>query len=394
MTAEPGLVVVGSGPAGLAAVRSFREREHAAPVIMLTQDDHPPYARPPLTKDFLRRDSTLDDLWLTEPGWFDEQRVEIRRATSVVALDTERRLVLLDDTRTVPYAEAVLATGSTPTPLPVPGGDDPGLVYVRDLTSGHRLRKIAASTDTRVAVIGSGFIGCEAAASLSLAGAQVVLISDEEVPHAKRLGTEAGREIQRWLTAAGVETVLGVPLARIERRDGGYALELGDGGRVRVDEVVGAGGARPAVGVAERSGLLTENGGVRVDSSLRASAPHTYAVGDIAFADHAVAGRPLRVEHWGDAEQHGTIAGTVAGGGSARWQEPPGFWSTIGTRTLKYSAWGDGHDDLVFDGDSDHWTVWYRRGDEIYGVLTHARDGDYERGQQLLSRRAHFDEVR
>ena len=78
-----------------------------------------------------------------------------------------------------------------------------------------------------------------------------------------------------------------------------------------------AGGARPELGIAERSGLLVENGGVRVDSSLRASAPHTYAVGDIAFADHAAAGRPLRVEHWGDAEQHGTIAGTVAGGGSA-----------------------------------------------------------------------------
>jgi NADPH-dependent 2,4-dienoyl-CoA reductase/sulfur reductase-like enzyme len=320
--------------------------------------------------------------------------VDVRQATSVVALDTERHLVLLGDSRTVPYGEVVLATGSAPTQLPVPGGDDPGVVYVRDLASGHRLREIAASTGSRVAVIGSGFIGCEAAASLSLGGAQVVLISDEEVPHAKRLGTDAGREIHRWLATAGVETMLGVPLAGIERRADGYALELGDGARVRVDHVVGAGGARPALGVAERSGLLIENGGVRVDSSLRASAPHTFAVGDIAFADHAAAGRPLRVEHWGDAEQHGTIAGTVAGGGSVSWQDPPGFWSTIGTRTLKYSAWGDGHDDLVFEGDADSWTVWYRRGEEICGVLTHARDGDWERGQQLLSRRARFDEVR
>ena len=129
MTAEPGLVVVGSGPAGLAAVRSFREREPAAPVIMLTEDDHPPYARPPLTKDFLRRDSTLDDLWLTEPGWFDEQRVEIQ--TGHVRGGPGHGSVGWFCWRTrsaVPYAEAVLATGSTPTPLPVPGGDAPGLV--------------------------------------------------------------------------------------------------------------------------------------------------------------------------------------------------------------------------------------------------------------------------
>ncbi|HEY5788519.1 MAG TPA: FAD-dependent oxidoreductase [Microlunatus sp.] len=393
MTAAAGLVVVGSGPAGLAAIRSFRERETDAPLMMITNDPSPPYARPPLTKDFLRGHSTIEDLWLTEPGWFDEQRVGVRLGTAAVALDVERRRVRLGDGSEVPYEDVVLATGSTPIPLPVPGGDDPSLVYVRDLGSGHRLREIAESSGTRVAVIGSGFIGCEAAASLSMAGIAVVLISDEALPHAARLGPDAGREIHRWLIAAGVETRLGVPLADISRRGGGFTLGLGDGHQLDVDHIVGAGGARPDLAVAERSGLLVENGGVRVASSMQASAPHTYAVGDIAFADHAAAGRPLRVEHWGDAERHGTIAGTIAGGGSASWREPPGFWSTIGDQTLKYSAWGDGYDEWVTTGSPDRWTIWYRLGEEICGVLTHNDDDAYEQGQRLLARRAPFSEI-
>ena len=156
--------------------------------------------------------------------------------------------------------------------------------------------------------------------------------------------------------------------------------------------VVG-GGARPVLGLAEQAGLAVEHGGVVVDSSLRSSDPHVFAVGDLAYAHHTVAGRRLRVEHWGDAETHGEIAGTVAAGGSWSWDDPPGFWSTIGERTLKYSAWGDGHDDGVFSGTSDSWVVWFRAGSQLCGVLAHADDDAYERGQQLLARRASFEEA-
>ena len=303
---DRGLVVVGSGPAGLAAAQAFREQDAGTPVTMITADPHPPYARPPLTKDYAQGDSDLDDLWLTEPGSLDEQRIELRLGTPVTAVDTERRQVRLTDGDVVEYAQVVLATGSQPVPIPVPGGDDPDLLYVRDLISGHRLRALAERRDRRVAVIGSGFIGCEAAASLAARGLEVVLVSDETVPHAARLGEEAGREIHRWLAAAGVELVLGVPLARISRgRDGDFVVALEDGCEHRASDVVVATGARPELAVAEQSGLVIENGGVRVDASMRTSSAAVFAVGDIAFAEHDVAGRRLRVEHWGDAEQHG-----------------------------------------------------------------------------------------
>jgi 3-phenylpropionate/trans-cinnamate dioxygenase ferredoxin reductase subunit len=112
------------------------------------------------------------------------------------------------------------------------------------------------------------------------------------------------------------------------------------------------------------------------------------AAGDIAFADHAVAGRPLRVEHWGDADTQGAVAGAVAAGGGERWSDPPGFWSTIGDRTLKYTAWGDGHDSAEMDGGEASWTVTYRRDGDVVGVLTHEDDAAYERGQELLRQHA------
>jgi len=385
---DRGLVVVGSGPGGLAAVRAFREQDADTAVTMITADPHPPYSRPPLTKDFAQGSTDLDDLWLTEPGWFDAQRVELRLGTSVTGLDTARQQLRLADGTSLTYANLVLATGSRPSPLPVPGGEDPDLIYVRDLASGHRLRDLSGSAGGRVAVIGSGFIGCEAAASLAMNGVQVVLVSAEALPQGERLGPDAGREISSWLSAAGVELLLGTPLAALRRRDGDFELELTDGAALRVREVIAAGGAHPAVELAERSGLTLEQGGVQVDASLRTSAPHVFAVGDIAFAEHPAAGRHLRVEHWGDAEQHGTVAGTVAAGGTARWEDPPGFWSSIGERTLKYAAWGDGYDESEFSGAPDRWRVWYRRGSEICGVLTHNDDDAYARGQRLLNDRS------
>lgn len=387
------LVIIGSGPAGLAAAKAFRAAGDDAPVIMITGDRHPPYSRPPLTKDFLRGETELDDLWLTDDGWFADQQIELRTGTTVRAVDVERRTVLLEDGSTQPYDDLVLATGSQPVPLPLPGGDDPELICVRDLDSGHRLRDLARHPGRRVAVIGSGFIGCEAAASLAARGLDVVLISAEDIPHVERLGERAGHEIHRWLRDAGVELALGAPVTRIDRDGERFLVTLEDGRVEQVDAVVVGSGAKPELRLAEDAGLVIMNGGVRVDASMRTSAEHVFAVGDIAYAEHGAANRSLRVEHWGDADQHGEVAGTVAAGATASWQDPPGFWSTIGDHTLKYAAWGDGFDGWLFRGDADSWSIWYRRGSQLAGVLAHEDDDAYERGQQLLTQGVSFEDA-
>ena len=243
-------------------------------------------ARPPLTKDFLRGDSELDDLWLTEAGWTSDQQIEVLHRTPVCEVDPARRVVITDDGTTISYGDLVLATGSRPVPLPVPGGDHPGLIHVRDLDSGHQLRDLAAHPDQPVIVIGSGFIGCEAAASLALRGLPVRLISAESTPHASRLGEAAGQQIHRWLHEAGVRTRLGSPAARIVDTGDGFAVHLDDGDQLTAAAIVvgGGGGARPDLSVAERAGLSIENGGVVVDASMQTTVPHVFAAGDLAYA--------------------------------------------------------------------------------------------------------------
>lgn len=392
MKGDP-FVVVGSGPAGLAAVQAFRERDQTTPVLMITADRHPAYQRPPLTKDYLRGESERHELWLVEPGWYAEHDVELRLGSRATDLDPARRQLRVGDGPVISYGDLVLATGSRPKPLDVPGGDHPELIFVRDLESGEQLRALGDRAGTKVVVIGSGFIGCEAAASLAIRGLEVTLVHSDDHPHTGRLGADAGARIGGWLTEHGVSRRPGTRVGALERRGERWLVSLDDGSVVSADEVVCGGGVQPNVELAQQAGLPIDQGGISTGSDLRTADPHIFAVGDIAYALNAAAGRRLRVEHWGDADRHGTIAGTVAAGGADRWADAPGFWSGIGERTLKYSAWGDGYDEAVLVDNETSWVVWYRHGQELCGVLAVEDDDAYERGQKLLEARAPFAEA-
>ena len=143
----------------------------------------------------------------------------------------------------------------------------------------------------------------------------------------------------------------------------------------------------PEAGIAAEAGLALEAGRVQVDDRMRSSAAGVLAAGDVAFAFNAAAGRHLAVEHWGEALAMGRVAGQTAAGAEPR-GEVPGFWSTIGDRTLKYAAWGDGFDaSSLVDHGGGAFTVWYSRESVTVGVLTHGADHDYERGRRLIEQR-------
>ena len=297
------------------------------------------------------------------------------------------------DGSVINYRDLVLATGSRPKPLDITGGDHPELIFVRDLDSGERLRALAGQSGTRVVVIGSGFIGCEAAASLASRGARGD-VGAQRRSSAHRPARGRGRaRIGGWLTEHGVTRRTATRVSGLKRRGDALAglarRRLG----VSADEVVCGAGVEPNVELAEQAGLPLDNGGILTGPDLHTVDPHIFAVGDIAYALNATAGRRLRVEHWGDADRHGTFAGTAAAGGVDRWADAPGFWSGIGHRTLKYSAWGDGYDEAMLVETDTSWVVWYRRGQELCGVLAVEDDDAYERGRQLLEARAPFAEA-
>jgi 3-phenylpropionate/trans-cinnamate dioxygenase ferredoxin reductase component len=374
------LVIVGGGPAGLEAARAYREEGAAGEVVLVSDDEHPPYNRPLLSKDFLRGESEEDDLPLEDGDFYHSYGIQLRLSTRARALDAARRVVTLSDGETLGYGRCVLATGATPKPLPVPGADDHGVRYLRSRRQARELRDAAAAARSAV-VIGSGFIGCEAAASLARRGVAVTLVSMEEGPQVARLGDAVSQILRSWLEEEGVSLRLGAKVDAIE--DG--RVRLASQSSAVGDLILVAGGVEPETGLAAGAGLAVENGRVRVDARMRSSVPTVLAAGDAALAFNVSAGRPLAVEHWGEALAMGKVAGQTAAGADASWEEVPGFWSTIGDRTLKYAAWGDGFDRAsLVDHGSGSFTGWYSRDGVAVGVLTHDADNDYERGQFLI----------
>jgi 3-phenylpropionate/trans-cinnamate dioxygenase ferredoxin reductase component len=378
------LVIVGGGPAGLATARAYRQNGGQARVTLLTSEPYAPYNRPPLTKEYLRGEASSDDLPIEDEGWYGENDVELRLSAVATALNRINQTVELDDGGELSYDACVLATGSEPIRLPVPGADDPEILVMRTVENSRRLQGRVGENGQAV-VVGSGFIGCEAAASLALRGADVTLISLEESPQHARLGQEVGERIEGWLRDYGVNLCLGTSLEEIERSDSGYELSVDGAGTISAGTVLFGTGVAPRTGLAEEAGLEVD-GGVITDSSMRTSGPGIYAVGDIARAFNESAGRHISVEHWGDALEHGRIAGTVISGGEAAWGMAPGFWSTIGDKTLKYWAWGDGWDEQLFEDRGEAFAVRYGKEGTLVGVLSHNADEDYESGRELIER--------
>ena len=382
MTTER-LVVVGGGPAALEAARAYREAGAGGEVVLVSADEHLPYNRPPLSKDFLRGESAEDDLPLEDGDFYRQHDIEVRLRTQAQALDPGRRVVVLSDGQTLSYGSCILATGASPKPLPVPGADGSGVYYLRSRHQARDLREAAATARSAV-VVGSGFIGCEAAASLARRGLAVTLVSMEDGPQAARLGKAASQILRAWLADDGVSLRLGVKVESIEAGRVRLAGETSAEG----DLLLVAGGVEPAVGLAAEAGLAVESGRIQVDAHMRSSVADVLAAGDVAYAFNAAAGRHLAVEHWGEALAMGQVAGQTAAGAEASWAEVPGFWSTIGDRTLKYAAWGDGFDEsslVVHAGGA--FTVWYSQDKVTVGVLTHDADQDYERGRRLIEQR-------
>ncbi|MET0758262.1 MAG: FAD-dependent oxidoreductase, partial [Mycobacterium sp.] len=267
---KPGLVVVGSGPAGLSAAEAFRRHHPGIPVYVLTADAALPYARPPLSKEFLRGEQT--DVGLHPQGWFDDRNIEVITSVTVDRIDVDRRLVVTSGGQRFGYWHLVLACGAAPSPLPAPGGGS--ALYLRSLADAVALRATAAHADSAV-VIGAGFIGCEAAASLAMRGLAVTLVAPERLPQEARLGVEAGERIVGLLSDAGVRFVGSVAVEAVEEN----AVLLDNGGTIDCDLVLAATGVTPRSALAADAGLTTHNGRIVVDEHMHTSALNVLAAG-------------------------------------------------------------------------------------------------------------------
>ena len=383
-----GLLVIGSGPAGVSAARAYVKAAGPGPVALISADIDEPYQRPPLSKEVLAGEKPPDGTPIGKPL---PPEVEVRLGTSVTGLDLAARHVTAGG-EAIGFERLVIATGAHP--LPFPDADPDAEVHqLRSLDDARRLTAAAQRSRSAV-VIGSGFIGCEAAASLAKRGVETTLVTPEDGPQKKRLGEFASNQIADWLTALGVELRTGVEVSGIAAP---RTVHLYDGTTLAPDMILAAVGITAGADALDCPDLQMHEGRIVVDQHL-AAAPGVWVAGDSARALNTAAGRPLVVEHWGDALSMGKLAGTNAAAGDDAqqpWDSVPGFWSTIGDHTLEYAAWGDGHEIEEVVERVGGFAVWY--GDAAgtaVGVLTYNADDDYERGEALIAAGATVTEAR
>ncbi|MFF9784806.1 NAD(P)/FAD-dependent oxidoreductase [Streptomyces nigrescens] len=354
MDRNTAFLIAGAGLAGAKAAETLRAEGFDGPLVLLGDEHERPYERPPLSKGYLLGTSEKEKVYVHPPRWYADHDVELRLGQAVTALDPAAHEVTLADGSRLGYAKLLLATGSTPRPLPVPGADLDGVHYLRRLADSDRLKEVFRSA-SRVVVIGAGWIGLETTAAARTAGVEVTVLEAAALPLLGVLGPEVARIFAKLHTDHGVELRCGTQVAEITGTGGAVdGVRLADGSLIGADAVIVGVGITPNTEPAAAAGLKVDNG-VVVDERLCSSHPDVFAAGDVANAYHPVLGRHLRVEHWANALHQPQTAARAMLGQDVRYDRLPYFFTDQYDLGMEYTGYTgpEGYDQVVFRGDTE-----------------------------------------
>ncbi|MFH8885247.1 NAD(P)/FAD-dependent oxidoreductase [Streptomyces californicus] len=360
--ADQTFVIVGAGLAGSKAAETLRAEGFTGRVILIGDERDHPYERPPLSKGYLEGKAERDSVFTHERSWYAGADIELHLGQPVTALDRYAKTVQLGDGTVIHYDKLLLATGSEPRRLDIPGTDLAGVHHLRRLAHADRLRNVLAALgrdNGHLVIAGAGWIGLEVAAAARGYGAEVTVVESEPTPLHQVIGPELGQIFTELHASHGVRFHFGARLTEITGQDGMVlAARTDDGEEHPAHDVLAAIGAAPRTALAEAAGLemadRAQGGGIAVDASLRTSDPHIHAAGDVAAASHPLLGARLRVEHWANALNGGPAAARAMLGQDVTYDRVPYFFSDQYDLGLEYSGWAPpgSYDEVIIRGDA------------------------------------------
>lgn len=387
------MVIVGGGLSATRVAEQLRKSEYAGPVVIVSDENHLPYDRPPLSKVVLYDAAKgHGDIALRTAEFYTDSDITLRLGAAAQSLDTAAQTLTLANGTVLGYDELVIATGLIPRRIPsLPDAD--GIHVLRSLDEALALREHAGRA-RRAVIIGAGFIGCEVAASLRRLGVDVVLVEPQPTPLATVLGEQIGELVARLHRAEGVDVRTGVGVAGVRDESGAVsAVELSDGTVLEADLVVVGIGSRPATDWLVGSGVALDNG-VVCDEAGRTSAPHVWAIGDVASWRDA-AGHQVRVEHWSNvAEQARVMVPAMLGLELPALVVVPYFWSD--QYDVKIQCLGEPEADdtvhLVSD-DGRKFLAYYSRDGVLVGVVGGGMPGKVMKARSKIAAGAAIADV-
>ena len=360
------IVVVGGGQAGGQAVDSLRRGGFDGEVFLVTEEEQPPYQRPPLSKDYLAGRYGLDRVLLRPESFYAENSVELVTGTKVASIDPGAHRIALASGRTLAYDRLLLATGSRVRRLDgMPGADLEGVLYLRTVEDSDRIRAAMDGAE-RVAVLGGGYIGLEVASVAVEAGLAVTVV--EALP--RLLSRVATAELAAFYTdlhrSRGVDLRLGATVKRFhgDGNGGVRSLALSDGSEVPAGLVVGGIGIQPVTDLARAAGIECDNG-IAVDAGCRTSAPDVFAAGDCTSHPNVFFGRRVRLESVPNAMEQGRVAAAAMLGEDRVYESEPWFWSDQHGVRLQMAGLSEGADRTITRGAPDEGSF----------ITFHLRDG-------------------
>src|SRR6266511_3541321 len=321
--------------AGGTAAATLREEGFDGRVVLIGQESHPPYERPPLSKEYLRGEEQ-EPRFIRPPEWYEKNQIETRFGEGAQRVDVAERSVELVDGERIAFDSLLIATGCRNRRFPLPGLDLPGVHDLRYLPDSDAIRA-AAVPGARAVLVGMGFIGAE-----------VTVVEFAETPLQRVLGTELGRVLEGLHRDHGVEMFFRDAAERFEGDGRFEVLHTKEGRAIEGDFAVVGVGVEPVTEVVQGTDVAVDNG-ILVDPTLQTNVPGVFAAGDVARHDHPVFGR-IRVEHFDNALKMGQAAARNMLGRNQVFDDPHWFWSDQYDVNIQMAGFATEWDDVIVRG--------------------------------------------
>lgn len=382
-------VLIGAGHASASVARALRRKGFDGGIVIVGDEAHAPYQRPPLSKDYLSGDADADDIWSIDPAWYDENGVTLKLGVAARHIDVETRRVTLVDGSVLDAAAVLIATGVSPRRLE--GVTSSRVHYLKTMEDAGAIRA-ALKPGARVIVVGGGFIGLEIAAAARKAGAEAIVLEAGDVPLGRVLGDQVGSFIADIHRREGVEIRCGALVEAIEDRGEGVVVRTQAGEEIEGALVVVGIGTVPNDQIA-RASEITVGNGVRVDEYGRTSAPEVFAIGDVANHLNMLFGHRMRIEHFDNATRQAQVVAANMLGERVEFNDVPWCWSDQYEFNLQFAGVTADHDRVVLRGsvaDND-FSAFYLKDGVVVGVFGLDRGGDVMHSKTLIAEKRAVD---
>jgi 3-phenylpropionate/trans-cinnamate dioxygenase ferredoxin reductase subunit len=388
---SPTFVIVGASLAGATAAATLRQDGFDGEVVLIGEEPHPPYERPPLSKQYLRGEVAFEKALVRPSGFYEDCGIDTRFGMAARRIDPVERKVELATGESLRYDKLLIATGVRNRRRPIAGLELRNVFDLRSVNDADAIRAEIAP-GRKAAVIGMGFIGCEVAASLRQQGVEVVCIDPSPTPLFRVLGERVGQVVSRIHRDHGVDMVFEDVVTRFEGAGRVERVITKRDRHIECDFAVVGVGVEPAVELIAESGVKADNG-ILVDEYCRTNVPDIYAAGDVANHFHPVFQKRMRVEHWQNAIQQGAAAARSMLGNGRPYDAIHWFWSDQYDLNLQYTGFHEEWDQVVVRGNLDTRNViaFYLRERRIDAVVALNRGKDIRRIMPLIKTRATVD---